>query len=59
MGKLKDLEEAGANVLELDVTSPLDQLHETAKKAVAFHGRIDVLVNNAAYIAVGALEENT
>ena len=57
--KAKDLEEAGANILELDVTSPLDQLHEVAKKAIAFHGHVDVLVNNAAYIAVGTLEENT
>ncbi|KIJ47758.1 hypothetical protein M422DRAFT_226126 [Sphaerobolus stellatus SS14] len=59
LGKIKDLEEAGANILELNVTSPLDQLHETAKKAIAFHGHVDVVVNNAAYIAVGALEENT
>jgi len=59
IGKLDELKQQGADVLELDVTSPLDTLHETAKKAVALHGRIDVVVNNAGYIAVGALEENT
>ncbi|KIJ45977.1 hypothetical protein M422DRAFT_29420 [Sphaerobolus stellatus SS14] len=59
LSKIKDLEEAGANILEFDVTWPLEKLHETAKQAIAFHGHVDVLVNNAAYLAVGALEENT
>jgi len=45
--KLDDLRSNGADVLELDVTSPLETLHEVAKKAVALHGRIDVVVNNA------------
>lgn len=47
ISKLGDLKEKGADVLELDVTSPLETLHEVAKKAVDIHGRIDVLVNNA------------
>jgi NAD(P)-dependent dehydrogenase (short-subunit alcohol dehydrogenase family) len=45
--KLDDLKARGADIVELDVTSPLETLHEAAKKAVAIHGRIDVLVNNA------------
>lgn len=45
--KLADLKEKGADTLELDVTAPLDTLHEFAKQAIAIHGRIDVLVNNA------------
>ncbi|KAJ7465914.1 hypothetical protein FB451DRAFT_1261318 [Mycena latifolia] len=57
--KLADLKEQGADVLELDVTAPLDELHAIAKKAVAIHGRIDVVVNNAGYILVGAIEEST
>lgn len=44
---LEDLKAQGADVLELDVTSPLEQLHEIAKRAVGIYGRIDVLVNNA------------
>ncbi|KAF8518540.1 hypothetical protein BU17DRAFT_48584 [Hysterangium stoloniferum] len=57
--KIQDLRDAGADTLQLDVTSPLEVLHESAKKAISFHGKVDVLVNNAGYIAVGALEENT
>lgn len=45
--KLEELKEKGAAILELDVTAPLDTLHEVAKKAVAIYGRVDVLVNNA------------
>jgi NAD(P)-dependent dehydrogenase (short-subunit alcohol dehydrogenase family) len=45
--KLDELKSRGANVLGLDVTAPLEELHEIAKEAVKVHGRIDVLVNNA------------
>lgn len=47
IAKLADLREKGADILELDVTAPLETLQEVAKKAVAIHGRVDVLVNNA------------
>ncbi|KAJ3505837.1 hypothetical protein NLJ89_g7203 [Agrocybe chaxingu] len=57
--KLADLKAAGADILELDVTAPLEALHEVAKRAVAIHGSLNVLVNNAGYLIVGALEENT
>lgn len=59
LSKLDDLKAAGANVLELDVTSSLETLKAAAEKAIAFHGRVDVVVNNAGYIEVGALEEST
>ena len=46
-GKLDDLKQAGADVLELDVTAPLERLKEAAERAVAIYGRVDVVVNNA------------
>ncbi|KAF8645764.1 hypothetical protein AX16_007631 [Volvariella volvacea WC 439] len=59
VAKLDDLKAAGADTLELDVTAPLEKLKETAAAAVAIHGRVDVVVNNAGYILVGAIEEST
>lgn len=55
--RLSALREAGAAVLELDVTSPQEQLDEIAKTAWGVYGHIDVLVNNAGYIENGILEE--
>jgi NAD(P)-dependent dehydrogenase (short-subunit alcohol dehydrogenase family) len=46
-GQLADLEAAGANTLQLDVTTSPDEMNEFAKQAVAIHGRVDVVVNNA------------
>ncbi|KAH7903354.1 hypothetical protein BJ138DRAFT_160743 [Hygrophoropsis aurantiaca] len=59
VSKLGDLEGRGASVLELDVTAPLEDLQQIAEAASKIYNRIDVLVNNAGYIHVGAVEEST
>lgn len=55
--RLSALKEAGAAVLELDVTAPQEELNEKAQEAWAIYGHVDVLVNNAGYVEVGILEE--
>lgn len=50
IAKLDDLKAKGADTIQLDVTAPLETLKEAAEKAVAIHGHVDVVVNNAGYI---------
>jgi NAD(P)-dependent dehydrogenase (short-subunit alcohol dehydrogenase family) len=59
-GKIQDLvagREGRALALKLDVTNK-EQVSEAVKKAEATFGSIDVLVNNAGYGYIGALEES-
>ncbi|KAI8631265.1 hypothetical protein F5Y19DRAFT_463564 [Xylariaceae sp. FL1651] len=55
--KIKHMEKPGVSILQLDVTSDQDNLNELASRAIAIYGRLDVLVNNAAYIATGSWED--
>jgi NAD(P)-dependent dehydrogenase (short-subunit alcohol dehydrogenase family) len=55
--KLSALSKAGAATLQLDVTSSLADLQATAEKAIAVYGKVDILVNNAAFVLQGAIEE--
>ncbi|GMF23389.1 unnamed protein product [Phytophthora lilii] len=55
--KLQDLVDQGARALALDVTASDDELKKVIAKALSFYGTIDILVNNAAFLLGGAIEE--
>ena len=57
--RLAHLKDTGASILDLDVTISHTELDKKVAEALAIHGSIDVLVNNAGYIASGAFEEQT
>ncbi|KAI0113079.1 NAD(P)-binding protein [Daldinia grandis] len=57
LDKLQHLERLGATILELDVTHSQESINDTIAKAIAVYGRIDVLVNNAAFATTGAWED--
>ncbi|KAK5997681.1 putative oxidoreductase YusZ [Cladobotryum mycophilum] len=54
---IEHLKKTGVATLKLDVTDDQATINETMYQAIAIHGHIDVLVNNAAYIATGAWED--
>lgn len=57
LDKIKHLEQAGAKILQLDITDSQQDVRNTISSAIGIYGRIDVLVNNAAYIAAGSWED--
>ncbi|KAI1380531.1 NAD(P)-binding protein [Hypoxylon crocopeplum] len=57
LDKIRHLGQAGVAILELDVTHSQQDINDTVAKAISIYGRIDVVVNNAAYVASGAWED--
>ena len=55
--KLSDLKEAGAEVIDLDVTADDPTLKTAVDKAIAIYGNITHLINSAGYFLEGAMEE--
>jgi NAD(P)-dependent dehydrogenase (short-subunit alcohol dehydrogenase family) len=52
------LKHPNVQVLQFDLGWSQDQMNSHSKKAVDAFGRVDVLVNNAAYAYMGAIEES-
>ncbi|KAK0718670.1 hypothetical protein B0T26DRAFT_648163 [Lasiosphaeria miniovina] len=58
--KVKELAgKKGVQVARLDHNEPLDQIQSAVRNIIAIHGTIDVVVNNAAYVQTGTVEETS
>lgn len=56
---IQHLADLGASTLQLDVTASQAELDEKIKQAIPFYGHINVVVHNAGYGELGALEDLT
>ncbi|KAL4912093.1 hypothetical protein BDW62DRAFT_215292 [Aspergillus aurantiobrunneus] len=57
ISKISHFKKLGAEALTLDITSQQPDLDAKAAEAISVFGRVDVLVNNAAYTQFGFLED--
>jgi len=54
-----DLHHKNVRAVKLDHNEPLPQLKEAVNNIVSIHGCIDIVVNNAAYVQTGTVEETS
>lgn len=55
--RLQYAKDAGAAILDLDITASQAELDAKVKEAIGIYGALDVLVNNAGYIEASLVEE--
>ena len=55
--RLQVAKDAGAAILDLDITAPQVEIDAKVKEAIGIYGILDVLVNNAGYIEASLVEE--
>lgn len=55
--KIQHLVQLGVPTFQLDITDSQSAIEATIAKILAEYGQVDVLVNNAAYIAIGTWED--
>lgn len=53
---VQELETQGSKIIELDTTESQHVIISKMESAVRIYGQIDILVNNAAYAALGVME---
>lgn len=59
LSSLHDLRQAGAKIYELDVTWDYSRIQKEVDRMHNDVGHFDILVNGAAYVLEGALEETS
>ena len=59
VSRLAHLKAKGATPLVLDHNQSYEHVKDAVEKALQLHGGVDILVNNAAYVQTGMLEETT
>ncbi|GFF54917.1 hypothetical protein IFM46972_10140 [Aspergillus udagawae] len=57
--RLSELKSLGATTVSLNVNGTPAEIDATVVEAAKVHGTIDVLVNNAAYVLIGGIEETS